>query len=433
MDPHERKPRPSARWLNRTVVAIGLASLLSDISHEMATAVLPLFLVSIAAASGPAVLGFIEGVSDLLSSAAKLLAGAIGDQLRKRRFWCSAGYLVTALGKMSFALATSWWHVLAGRTAAWIGRGFRSPLRDAMLADDTAPENCGKAFGLERAGDSLGAVLGPTLSLVLLAHYVPLRRIFLLSLIPGVLAAAIIGFGVRERARHVHGTAGSPFRRAGALPVPFRRFLVAVGLFGIGDFSNTLLILWAAGSSGAITSTAGLALPVALYIGYNAVSAGFAYLSGALSDRLGRRSVLGAGYACGFAAAALVASGGHALPLMALVFGLSGICMGGQEAVERATAADFLPAQTRAFGFGALAVVNGIGDFVASILVGGLWAAFGVRVGFGASALLCGAGALALFLLLPRPPSGMTVGQATGEGAELPSAPVPTEVAPCAG
>jgi len=163
MDEAPEAKHSRAGWLNRTVLATGLASLFSDTSHEMATAVLPLFLVTLAGASGPAVLGIIEGCSDLLSSAAKLWAGSIGDHLRQRRFWCSAGYLVTALGKVSFALAGSWWHVLIGRAAAWFGRGFRSPLRDALLADDTTPENYGKAFGMERAGDSLGAVVGPAL------------------------------------------------------------------------------------------------------------------------------------------------------------------------------------------------------------------------------------------------------------------------------
>jgi MFS family permease len=414
MDQGSATQQRRGSWLNRTVVATGLASLFSDTSHEMATAVLPLFLVTLAGASGPAVLGIIEGCSDLLSSAAKLWAGSIGDHLRQRRFWCSAGYLVTALGKVSFAVAGSWWHVLIGRMAAWMGRGFRSPLRDALLADDTTPESYGKAFGLERAGDSLGAVSGPTLSLVLLAHAFPLRGIFVVSLIPGLLAAAVIAFGVRERVREVHRAPQSPFRRVGELPAAFRRYLLAVGLFGIGDFSNTLLILWAVGSSGQISSTARLTLPVALYIGYNAVSASFAYLAGALSDGLGRRQVLGVGYACGFAAAALIALGGHSLPLMILVFGLSGICMGAQEAVEKATAADFLAAQVRALGFGALAVVNGIGDFVASILVGGLWATFGTHVGFGVSAALCGLGTVSLFALLPRQLQTPTEGEPVG-------------------
>jgi len=390
------------RWLNRTVLAIGLGSLFSDISHEMATAVLPLFLSALAGSSGPAVLGLIEGSADLLSSAAKLWAGAIGDRLRQRRLWCSVGYLVTTLSKVSFALATTWWHVLIGRTVAWFGRGFRSPLRDALLADDTRPEDYGKAYGLERAGDSLGAVLGPSLSLLLVAHAVHLRTIFLVTLIPGVLAAALIAFGVHERRRQAHRAAGSALDRARALPRPFRRYLVAVGLFGIGDFSNTLLILWAAGAAATDGTAARYVAPVALYIGYNAVSSLFAYAAGALSDKVGRRVVLGSGYACGTAAALLVATGAHSLPIMAVVFGLSGVCMGAQESVEKATAADFLGDDVRALGFGALAVVNGLGDFVASLAVGGLWAAFGVGAGFGFSAVLCGIGTVALLTLLPR-------------------------------
>jgi len=400
MGASENEQRPGRPWLNRTVIAIGAASLFSDLSHEMATAVLPLFLGTLVGSSGPALLGLIEGSADLFSSAAKLWAGSIGDRLSKRRFWCSAGYLVTTLSKVSFALATSWWHILIGRTSAWVGRGFRSPLRDALLADDTRQSDYGKAFGLERAGDSLGAVLGPALSLALIACALPLRGVFVVSLIPGLLAAGMIAFGVRERSRAVQQRQQSVLHRFRSLPRPFIRYLTAVGLFGIGDFSNTLLILWAAGAP-TIDSGARFTLPVVLYIGYNAVSALFAYLAGALSDRIGRRWVLGVGYSSGAVAAGLIASGMHSLPVMALVFGLAGVCMGAQEAVEKATAADFLAEDARALGFGALAVTNGVGDFVASVLVGGLWAVYGVGIGFGASAILCGAGALALFALLP--------------------------------
>jgi MFS family permease len=366
----------------------------------MATAVLPLFLTTLVGTGGPAVLGLIEGSADLLASAAKLWAGSIGDHLKQRRFLCGAGYLVTALSKASFALATSWHFIFVGRALAWFGRGFRSPLRDALLADDTTREDYGRAFGLERAGDSAGAVLGPLIALLLVSFAVPLRRIFLVTLIPGVLAAALISFGVRERRREVTGPRPSVLHRARSLPKPFLRYLTAVGLFGIGDFSNTLLILWAAGKSAAV-GLAGLELPVLLYVGYNAVAASFAYLAGALSDRMGRRWVLGLGYVCGTAAAALIAFGGHSLPVMAAVFGLAGVCMGTQESVEKATAADFLAQDARALGFGALAVVNGIGDFAASVVVGGLWAAVGVGYGFGFSAVLCGAGTVALFVLLP--------------------------------
>jgi len=387
-------------------VAIGLGSLFSDTSHEMATAVLPMFLATLAGPAAPAVLGLIEGSADLLSSVAKLWAGAIGDRLRQRRYWCSAGYLVTTLSKVSFALATAWWHILIGRVLAWFGRGFRSPLRDALLADDTRREDYGKAFGLERAGDSLGAVLGPAIALLLVAWAIHLRTIFVVTLIPGMLAAALLAFGVRERRRQAPKDSRGLLHRARTLQAPFRRYLVAVGLFGTGDFSNTLLILWAAGAGPADGTATRLVTPVALYIGYNAVSALFAYVFGALSDRVGRRTVLGLGYACGTVAAGLIATGGHGLGLMAVVFGLSGLCMGAQESVEKATAADFLAENQRALGFGALAVVNGLGDFVASLAVGALWAALGVGAGFGFSAVLCGLGALAVGVLLPRRRTG---------------------------
>jgi MFS family permease len=224
------------RWLNSTVLGIGLASLFSDWSHEIATTAMPAFLATMGVAA--AWLGVIEGVSDGLSSFAKMASGFYTDRLQRRKGIAVGGYLVTAIATASFALATNAWHVLAARGTAWLGRGVRTPVRKALLAASVSPDAYGRAFGLERTMDTLGAIIGPLSALILLqisAHNY--RFLFLCTLLPGLLAAAVIAFFVREdkRAPVPHISFGERLR---LLPSLYRRFLVAVGLFGSGDFSG---------------------------------------------------------------------------------------------------------------------------------------------------------------------------------------------------
>src|SRR5436190_14160656 len=183
--------RPAGRWLNRTVVGIGLASLCSDVGHEMATTAMPALLASVGATS--AELGLIEGLADALSSFAKLYSGLHSDRLRRRKPLAVVGYFVTASAMASFALATQWWHVLLGRVGGWLGRGARTPVRNVLLTEATTPQTYGRAFGLERSMDSAGAVVGPVLALLLTAT-VGLRWTFALTLVPGVIAALLIAF-----------------------------------------------------------------------------------------------------------------------------------------------------------------------------------------------------------------------------------------------
>jgi MFS family permease len=153
-------------WLNRTVLGIGLASLFSDWSHEIATTLMPAFLASMGVAA--AWLGIIEGVSDGLSSFAKMASGYYTDRLSRRKPTAVLGYVVTALGTASFALATSAWHVLIGRASAWLGRGVRTPVRKPFLPSAVTKETYGGAFGFERMMDSVGAIIGPITAFFLL-------------------------------------------------------------------------------------------------------------------------------------------------------------------------------------------------------------------------------------------------------------------------
>lgn len=383
------------------VVAIGLASLLSDLGHETATAVLPLFLVSIGGT--PLALGVIEGLADFASSAAKLWAGYLGGRLRRRRGPAATAYFVTALATGSFALATSWLHVLLGRTVAWLGRGFRGPLRDTLLAEQTTPAAYGRAFGFERAMDTVGAVLGPLVALALLAASTRLRTILLVTLIPGILAGLLF-LTVRERG----GVRPSQsfWQMTVSMPANFRRFLLAVGVFGAGDFSRTLLILWALGVGVEIGGTGQLTLPILLYAAYNVVSAASSYVIGGWSDRVGRRPLLLFGYLLAGVVTLTMALDRRPLPILAMVFLGSGIYIGIEEALERAAAADLLEETQRAFGFGALATVNGIGDLISSVLVGFLWQTQGAPVAFGTAAALTLVGTVLLLRVRMTPGAG---------------------------
>ena len=186
-------------WMNRNILGMGLASMFSDWNHEMATAILPVFLSSVLGAPAFA-LGVIEGVADGVSTLFQIWSGWYSDRIGKRKGLAVLGYLITALSKATFALAGSWWHVLFGRTAGWIGWSIRSPVRDALLTESTTPATLGRAFAFHRTLDTLGAILGPLTATLLVAH-VSLRTIFVVSLIPGLCAVLAIVYLVKEKPR----------------------------------------------------------------------------------------------------------------------------------------------------------------------------------------------------------------------------------------
>ena len=394
LSPESERPNPPSapnRWLNRTVLGIGLASLFSDWAHEIATAVLPTFLASLGASA--AWLGAIEGIADGLSSFAKMASGYYTDRFRRRKPIAVAGYLVTALGTAAFGLATAAWHILIARSLAWLGRGVRTPVRKALLAAAVTPETYGRAFGLERMMDTVGAIVGPASALFLLAavnHHYP--SLFALTLIPGVMAALVIAFLVRERERKPvkYVSFGRSLRE---LPGPFRRFLVAVGLFGLGDFAHSMLILLAAQKlTPVLGATRAASLAVGLYVLHNVFYAVFAFVAGWLADRFDKRRLLAGGYFL----AAVMAAAVICLPVsvwtFALIFALGGIYVGIEETLEDSLCAELVDPAQHGMAFGTLATVNGVGDFVSSVVVGLLWAAAGPGLAMGYCAVLFAAG-----------------------------------------
>lgn len=381
------------KWLNRTVFGIGLASLLSDCSHEIATAILPTFLATMGVAA--AWLGIIEGVSDGLSSVAKMGSGFYTDKLQRRKPIAVLGYVVTALGTASFGLATNAWHVLIARSSAWLGRGVRAPVKKALLAAAVTKETYGRAFGFERMMDTTGAIVGPAAALFLLAqfnhHYPPL---FAATLIPGLGAAALIAFLVKEkeRKRVSHISFGERLR---SLPKNYRKFLLAVGLFGAGDFAHSMLILFATQK---LTATYGPAkaasLAVGFYIAHNIFNAATAPVAGWLADRCKKPLVLSCGYGLAAIMAVLLNVLTPTIWSLAIVFVLAGIYIAVEETLEDSLCAELVEEEHHGMAFGVLATVNGIGDFISSIIVGILWTSLGTKVAFGYSAVVFALGAL---------------------------------------
>ena len=389
----------SSGWLNRTVLGVGVTSLFSDWSHEIATAILPAFLATIGA--GPAWLGAIEGIADGLSSFAKLSSGHYTDRLKKRKPLAVFGYAFTALATASFAFATHAYHVLFGRAAAWLGRGVRSPVKKALLAADVAPGAYGRAFGLERLMDTVGAIAGPLTALWLLRvtnhNY---RAVFLWTLLPGMIA--VLGFWLLVRERPFEARKKVTFI-AGlrGLPANFRKFLLGVGVFGSGDFSHTLLILYA---SRMLAPAHGMAraasLAVGLYTLHNVFYAGSAYVSGWISDIVPhRKAILAGGYALAGVTAIFLTTTPASLWLLGGLFVLAGIYVGTEEALEDSLAAELIPREQHGMAFGTLAAVNAVGDFLSSLMVGLLWSAVSARAAFSFSAVLFFAGALLILRL----------------------------------
>jgi MFS family permease len=388
-------PPPSNRWLTRGVLGIGLASLFSDWGHEAATAILPAFIASLGA---PAyALGVIEGVSDGLSSFAKLAGGWIADRPAWRKPTGIIGYLATALSTFGYAFTRTWPAVLVVRALGWVGRGSRGPSRDTLLADCVAPNQVGRAFGFERAMDTLGAVLGP-LSATALIGVLGARGVLRWTLVPGLAAALVFAFlapAGRTSGEHRAPSFASSFRQ---LPRIFWYFLAGVFAHGIGDFAPTLLILRATQIlSPRLGMGRAAAMSVGLYTFHNFISAAASYPAGALGDRVGKRGLLAAGYLVGTVTYAGFILEPPTVPVLVVLFGLAGIHQATQQSLEKSLAAELLPAAARGSGFGVLATVNGIGDLMSSVMVGALWSGVSPAAGFAYAGILTMAGALLVY------------------------------------
>jgi len=386
------------RWLNKNILAMGWAAFFSDFSHEMATAVLPAFLASIGGSA--ALLGLIEGLADASTSLMKIVSGWYSDYLGRRKPLAVLGYFLTTLGIGTFALAFSWPHVLLSRVVSWIGRGTRGPPRDALLVDSAQPEHFGRVIGFNRGMDTLGAIIGPTLALVLV-QVMAIRSLFIIAVIPGILAFLAFTIFVKERRGRTKHT--SLVLSIKNLPGSFRFFLIAVGIFGLGNFADSMLILRAtellSPASGAVVAAS---LAILLYTIHNVFYAALSFPIGVIADKVGKKGLLVSGYLLtGITSAGFILNTGN-LWYLGLFFILAGLAIAITDSMEKTVAADLLPESLRGTGYGALATINGLGDFASSALVGLLWTAVSPAAGFGYGAALCILGAILLQTLLGR-------------------------------
>lgn len=374
------------RWLTTGVGAIGLSSLGSDAGHEMTTSLLPSFLTSTLHA-GPAALGVIEGVSDALVGLSKLAGGPLSTDPRRRGRIASGGYLLTAVATAAIGLAAAVWQVAVLRALAWVSRGLRSPARDSMLVSLVPREAYGRASGVERAGDNLGALIGPLLAAALVG-WLGIRTTLMLAFVPGVLAAVAITLAAREaRSILVTGSARSrlsfnlrELRRAGMV-----RALTPAALFELGNLASTLLILRATQllHTDHRSLTAATSVAVLLYAGHNAAAAVASLAGGWVTDRVGTpRPTFALGAAVYVVGYAMFAWGPHAIGLLAVAFGLAGVGIGLAETAESTTVAFALPDRLRANGFGMLGLVQSFGDLGATLVAGLLWSVWSASAAF---------------------------------------------------
>jgi MFS family permease len=389
---------PNGRWLTPGVGAVGVASFFSDSGHEMTTSLLPAFLTGTLGASAAA-LGVIEGISDALIGVMKLIGGPLANAPRRRARTAAGGYLGTAVATGAIGAAITVWQVGALRAIAWLSRGLRSPARDALLASLCPTSAQGRAFGLERAGDNLGAVAGPLLAAGLVTC-VGVRPALYLAAVPGLFAAIAIIVAARESRRRVHNGGGSSPRRlelralrdAGML-----RALLPMLLFEFGNLATTLLILRATQlltSSQRSVSTA-TSVAILIYAGHNVVATLASLVAGRWYDRVGPRRVFAAGAAVYVIAYGAFSAGFHGVIAVALAFAAAGAGIGLAEPTESAVVAQLLPDRLRGSGFGVLGAVQATGDVVATVVAGLLYTLVSPAAAFGYAATWMLAAAIA--------------------------------------
>jgi MFS family permease len=390
----------STRGLLRgNVLWLSAVSLLNDSASEMIYPLLPLFLTQVLGV-GPAFLGVLEGVTESASSLLKLAGGWVADRTGRRKPLMVAGYALAALGRPLIGIATAGWQVLGIRFADRVGKGLRSAPRDALLAGSVPEEHRGAAFGIHRAADHAGAVLGPLMAAGLLYFFHDrLRTVFLLAVVPGLVTVAVLLWKVREDgprdARAPAAAAGSSKPRLRDLGPAFPRYLAVLFLFTLGNASDAFLLLRA--------RTLGVAEPLIplLWGALHVSKMGFNVLGGRLGDRVGPRRPIIAGwlvYAAVYAGFAVAAAEWQVWALF-LVYG---VFYGLTEPTEKALVASIAPPAQRGSAFGAYHFAIGLGALPASLLFGVVWDRFGPAAAFQVGAGLALSAALLLPLVLPR-------------------------------
>jgi MFS family permease len=383
--PSEPAEKPALRSLPRNVWIVTITSFLTDISSEMVLNLVPLFLANVLGVQ-TSVIGLIEGIAESTASVLKVFSGWLSDKLGRRKWLTVLGYTLSSFSKPFLYLATTWPGVLAVRFADRVGKGVRTAPRDALIADSIDSKHRGLAFGLHRAGDTAGAMIGLIIALFVVAaaqsQAVDLSRstfqiVVLVSIIPAFLAVIVLAFGAREVP--VTGVREAPNLSLKGMPRSFRLFLVIVVIFTLGNSSDAFLVLRAQERGLNVLGVLGM------LITFNFVYAFIAGPAGALSDRLGRRRLILIGwgvYGLIYLGFALVSTAWEVWALYALY----GIYYGVFEGASKALVADLIPSEKRGTAYGIYNAAIGIVALPASLIAGVLWQGVGGWTGFGPSA-----------------------------------------------
>ena len=387
--------------LTANIVVLGVVSLLTDFSSEMIVPILPFFLLTFPGTSA-LVVGFIEGTADAVVAFMKVVSGRWSDVRGGRKRFVEAGYGLSTVMKVLFPFAQSWPQFFGVRMVERLGKGVRDAPRDALLTESTLPETRGKAFGFHRSMDTAGAIIGPIVTLVLLAVLLPTwtevptyRLIFLIAALPAAVSLVCIAL-VREPARAV---VRQPRFRASLRTVP-RSLVLFIGIasvFSFANFSVAFLLLRVTN----VGETSVVA--ILLYVLFNIVYAAHAFPAGILSDRVGRKPVILVGYGAFVAMGVLLAATPHILTLV-LGFILYGLSYGMAEGTQRALVADLAPKESKATVLGAYHTSVGFVKLASGIVAGLLWVtpSFGPAATFWFGAAM--AAVAAVLLLLWRAP-----------------------------
>jgi MFS family permease len=348
------------------------------------------FFLTLKLSAGPAILGLIEGVAESLASLLKVFSGYISDKLGKRKPIAIIGYASSTFGKFFLYLANGWGMVFFSRLIDRFGKGIRTAPRDALIADSTVANKRGRAYGLHRTMDTLGAAVGVVIAYYFLRNNISnYSRIFLISLIPAMLGVAVL-FLVKEQVQTIWKQKEKIKLQWKLVPYRLRLFLVVIFIFALGNSSNQFLLLRAKGLGFSITSV------LLLYLFYNLTYGILSYPVGHLSDKIGRKKILVIGYLL-YGLVYL----GFAIVIKAswlwLLFGIYGFYSAFTEGIEKAYVSDIAPAELRGTLIGLHATLVGIGLFPASLIAGGLWQIFGASAPFyfgGGLGILAGIGLL---------------------------------------
>ena len=386
----ERNQMQSFLGISVNIVLLGLVSFLTDMSSDMILPILPFFITALGGTE--LAVGLIGGFSDSVASVLKVFSGYWSDRSGKRKVFVTSGYLISSISKLFLAFSTVWQHALVLRPLDRIGKGLRTAPRDALIADYAGEKVRGKAFGLHRALDTSGAIIGAALALTLFWFMnLEFEAIILLG---GAIAflALIPLFFVRERrakARKITLEIGLK-----SLPHSLRTFILIAALFALGNFTYMFFILKAQQIFGGAERMA-FALSILLYIWFNIIYALFSIPFGMLSDKIGRRSVLSFGYLL-FGLTCLGFAFSTSLLSLIVPFALYGLFYATVEGNQRAFVSDFAPKELRGMALGTFHTIIGLATLPSGIIAGALWGYvnstatffYGSVFGFLAAALL---------------------------------------------